>query len=313
MLATFGPLTGLLPASSNWPATVDKLYYFIDDHLGTPQIVTDDTGAVVWKAAYRPFGVADIAVDKITNNLRFAGQYYDAETGLHYNYHRYYDPSTGRYLTPDPIGLAGGINLYAYAGLNPINAFDPFGLYESSPWLMWVPGQHMWDRSLTAFENGQYGWGTAYLAGMVGEQALFALSFGQYGAAEIGGQCAASKSVAHGPMSPGPLAEDIANTFRSGTYTARTLDESTTLYRVIGDAGNPAGSYWTSLKPQGPLQSVIDSALDQNWGNTATRVIKAKIPAGTQIYEGAAAAQRGLVGGGNQIYIPKVNPKWIVP
>jgi RHS repeat-associated protein len=122
----------------------------------------------------------------------------------------------------------------------------------------------------------------------------------------------ASKSVRFGPMNPGPLADDIANTFRSGTYTARTLDKPTTLYRVIGDTGNPAGSYWTRVKPQGPLQSIIDSALDQNWGNTATRVVEAKIPAGTQIYAGAAAAQRGLVGGGNQIYIPKVDPKWII-
>ena len=71
--------------------------------------------------------------------------------------------------------------------------------------------------------------------------------------------------------------------------------------------------YWTATKPKGPLQSVIDSALDQNWGNSATTVIRAQVPAGTRIYEGAAAAQRGLVGGGNQIYIPKVDPKWITP
>lgn len=58
----------------------------------------------------------------------YAGQYYDSETGLHYNYHRYYDPKTGRYLTPDPIGLGGGLNLYVYAGENPINRVDPFGL-----------------------------------------------------------------------------------------------------------------------------------------------------------------------------------------
>lgn len=61
-------------------------------------------------------------------NCRLPGQYYDAETGLHYNWHRYYDPATGRYLTPDPIGLEGGINLYSYALQNPVNYIDPFGL-----------------------------------------------------------------------------------------------------------------------------------------------------------------------------------------
>jgi len=57
------------------------------------------------------------------------GQYFDAETGLHYNWHRYYDPSTGRYLTPDPIGFAGGMNLYAYVQNDPVNRIDPYGLW----------------------------------------------------------------------------------------------------------------------------------------------------------------------------------------
>jgi RHS repeat-associated protein len=65
----------------------------------------------------------------VVNNIRLPGQYYDAETGLHYNYHRYYDPKTGRYLTPDPIGLAGGINLYPYAFCNPISHKDDKGLF----------------------------------------------------------------------------------------------------------------------------------------------------------------------------------------
>ena len=113
------------------------------------------------------------------------------------------------------------------------------------------------------------------------------------------------------PLSGGPLADDIASTFRSGTYTQVRLGESITLYRVYSAGGNAAGSYWTPIKPNGPLQSVIDSALDQNWGNTATRFVEATIPRGTTIYHGFAAAQRGLVGGGAQVYIPRVNPSWI--
>jgi RHS repeat-associated protein len=65
----------------------------------------------------------------------YAGQYYDSETGLHYNYHRYYDPKLGRYLRADPIGLEGGLNLYSYVQNNPVNYFDPFGL-------VWVTIDH---------------------------------------------------------------------------------------------------------------------------------------------------------------------------
>lgn len=104
------------------------VYYVISDHLGTPQQIVDSTGTVVWKAAYFPFGKAQILTETITNNIRFPGQYFDAETGLHYNWNRYYDPDTGRYLTPDPIGLVGGMNLYAYVGGDPVNWIDPLGL-----------------------------------------------------------------------------------------------------------------------------------------------------------------------------------------
>ena len=105
-----------------------QLYYYHNDHLGTPQKLTDGAGQVVWSASYRAFGKASIGVGYVTQNLRFPGQYYDAESGLHYNYFRYYDPGTGRYITSDPIGLQGGLNTYVYVENNPINFIDPFGL-----------------------------------------------------------------------------------------------------------------------------------------------------------------------------------------
>ena len=106
-----------------------EMFYFLNDRLGTPQMLTDASNTVVWEGLYKPFGEANVNPNSsVVNNFRFPGQYYDAETGLHYNYHRYYDPSTGRYLRPDPIGLFGGINLFEYSLNNPINSIDPLGL-----------------------------------------------------------------------------------------------------------------------------------------------------------------------------------------
>jgi RHS repeat-associated protein len=106
----------------------ETVYYFHNDHIGTPQVLTDDAQAVAWKAAYTPFGAAVPSIQTVENPFRFPGQYYDAETGLHYNYFRYYNPQTGRYITPDPIGLEGGVNLFSYVENNPMRLVDPWGL-----------------------------------------------------------------------------------------------------------------------------------------------------------------------------------------
>lgn len=103
-------------------------YYIHNDHLNTPRVLTDQGQNVVWAANYTPFGLAITTTDVIENNLRFPGQYFDEETGFHYNYNRTYDPSLGRYLQSDPIGLEGGINTYGYVYQNPLIYTDPYGL-----------------------------------------------------------------------------------------------------------------------------------------------------------------------------------------
>lgn len=124
-----------------------------------------------------------------------------------------------------------------------------------------------------------------------------------------------SSLVKYTPVNPGPLPDSIANTFRSGTYVESVTSEYTSLYRVYGGNAGELGSYWTRTPPSGPLQSTIDSALNPVWGNTAEKVVQINVPAGVKLYEGVAAPQGGLVGGGSQVVFPpgfKVDPSWVV-
>jgi RHS repeat-associated protein len=120
-------------------------YYIHTDQLGTPQKMTDGSANIVWDNLSDPFGNAaatqgtnwgaanwgdfDWAMTMLSlSNLRFPGQYFDGETGLHQNWNRDYDPTIGRYAQSDPIGVIGGINLYEYAEGNPLGYFDSTGL-----------------------------------------------------------------------------------------------------------------------------------------------------------------------------------------
>lgn len=98
------------------------------DHLGTPHVATDAAGRPVWRADFEAFGRVVRERGSFRQPLRFAGQYHDTETGLHDNYLRSYDPGAARYLEPDPLGLAGGLNPWAYADGNPLMGTDPLGL-----------------------------------------------------------------------------------------------------------------------------------------------------------------------------------------
>jgi RHS repeat-associated protein len=102
--------------------------YLQDDRMGRPQVATNSSGTVVWKASYFPWGETLATSGSFVVNLRFPGQYYDAESGFSHNGFRDYWPQQGRYVEFDPIGLGGGINPYLYAEASPMKESDPSGL-----------------------------------------------------------------------------------------------------------------------------------------------------------------------------------------
>ncbi|MBK6982060.1 MAG: RHS repeat-associated core domain-containing protein [Betaproteobacteria bacterium] len=111
-----------------------EIFYIWSDHLDSPRLVSDTANQVRWEWAQgEPFGGNAAnenpgGLGSFAFNLRFPGQYFDQETGLHYNYFRDYDPAIGRYVQSDPIGLKGGINSYGYAWARPLAAMDLYGL-----------------------------------------------------------------------------------------------------------------------------------------------------------------------------------------
>ena len=112
----------------------NEIYYAATDQLGTATALIKSSGQVVWKAEKTAFGKTtttaenNAAGNPVQFNLRFPGQYEDQETGLHYNWMRYYDAEIGRYVKRDPIGLQGGVNVYEYARSAVTKFIDPSGL-----------------------------------------------------------------------------------------------------------------------------------------------------------------------------------------
>jgi RHS repeat-associated protein len=138
MIATFAPAIFLVlsylltvPAYADPPA---GLYFIHVDHLNTPRAIYNDQQQLVWRwDQAEPFGDSSpnenpIGLGTFECNTRFPGQYFDKETNLGYNYFRDFDPSLGRYVQSDPIGIAGGLNTFSYAYSNPTSLYDPDGL-----------------------------------------------------------------------------------------------------------------------------------------------------------------------------------------
>ena len=175
-----------------------QVYYYHTDPLGAPQVMTNAQGVVVWRGRYEPFGWSTVNEDPdgygllVKNNLRLAGQYYDSETGLHYNWNRYYDPKTGRYISSDPIGLRGGLNTYLYVKANPLRYIDPLGLELTF-------GQQL-------IVSGATGVGSA-----IGS--LVPNPLGPMGGGAAGGAVAGALATA---LMPGSTVTDIKNNFVTG-------------------------------------------------------------------------------------------------
>ncbi len=118
----------LVRIAQSWFGDDERLVWLHANHLGAPEAATDAAGNVLWRADYAPFGAARVEATDFTLHLRLPGQYFDPETGLHYNRQRYYHPGHGQYLSPDPLGTPDGPNPYAYVAFNPLRFVDPNGL-----------------------------------------------------------------------------------------------------------------------------------------------------------------------------------------
>lgn len=121
-------------ANVDTSGTTSTIAYVTADQLGTPRAIANSSGTTAWQNPYQgnPWGEQVPTSSAYVYNLRFPGQYFDAETGLSNNVNRDYDSSTGRYVESDPIGLHGGVSTYSYVTGNPLLYRDPSGLYVTS-------------------------------------------------------------------------------------------------------------------------------------------------------------------------------------
>lgn len=216
---------------------------------------------MVWEGRYKAWGKFFKLTEtplksetKISQKLRFAGQYSDSETGLFYNRYRYYNPETGRYVSQDPIGIVGGLNAYAYAP-NPTVWLDPLGL---------------------------------------------------------------SKTVCTKQPSCDPCADlpkYILDTFSGGYVRGRRLITDEKFYKYHGESNRVGKKYtWLTNKNYRTETGLRRSlAIRKDWGVHITKLTEFRVPAGTWVCEGKAAAQGyGYPGKGYQAVVTNIPRGWVV-
>ena len=259
---------------------------------------------------------------------------------------RLYDPVLGRFLSPDPVVQAPhdtqGFNRYAYVRNNPLRYTDPSGFcYQTPPdskgesqcieevfartamtiseW-SWTQGvrsglPQAWDSIADLLDDWKYdddlGWliggGLALLEpGPLGEMLLASAAIGPTDGRRLMQFCTVAQ--------PRTAFRDCCRELPRVARTPRSRMRKWCAYTgcTEGRSGQ-IGSYWSTTAPTGVLRSRIELALNPRWGNSANQVVAIDVPAGVKMYEGIAASQGGLVGGGTQVFVPSVNPAWIVP
>lgn len=150
------PMVVIADAGSSTPV----FYWVSTDQLERPTMMTDESGAIVWQAKYLPFGEVSSITGSAVLDYRFPGQWFQLESGLHYNWHRHYDSTTGRYLQPDPLGMPDGPSRWSYALNSPLMNVDPDGQMMLDPKL----GRPGWE--IPGFPGGGRGGGS--LGGGIG-------------------------------------------------------------------------------------------------------------------------------------------------
>ncbi|MEQ6205021.1 RHS repeat-associated core domain-containing protein, partial [Sulfitobacter sp. HNIBRBA2951] len=225
----------------------NEVFLIRTDHIGRPIFATDTSGVKVWEASYLPFGGVHVSTGA-TSDLRFPGQWFQSESGLHQNWMREYDPTTGRYIQADPLGLVDGASVYGYALQNPGRYTDPTG--EFIPIII---------AAASGFSAGYFGFQTGHELG----QMIF------------GDQCVSPEDMLNflpTIVPGGSVAKNLAKNLRNNPkglgnpFKNKTAEQIDTMFKkkgfdTSGDAFNGNGAY---VNPRNKRSYHIDR---KEWGS----------------------------------------------